>query len=663
MLLACVGVSLPAGADVPSTRIADAAATAAPAVDPVATVDTPATTSAGHGFVTPRGWQLSRRGTASILQAPEGDSWIALVDVAATQAEAALDEAWAVYRGGRMPQRSMSVPLANGAGWQDGRSVFFVTPTGSGRVLGMRALRHGERWMVRIDDLAQAVAGRRAGELRLIREELLPQGYVRENLAGRTAHRLDAARIDVLTRFVAQSAERLGVPGTSIGIIEHGRTRFAGGFGVRERGKPAAVDADTLYLIASSTKPLTTLMLARLVDEGRLDWDTPVTELLPRFRLADADSTRQVHVRHLLCACTGLPYRNLDWEFAPPGSPATLALDILARMRTTVAFGTTYSYSNPIAASGGLVGGHVAYPEMELGAAYDRAMATRVFEPLGMRRTTFDFDRAMRGNFAASHGVTPDSELAPVEPARDRQMHAVRATGGAWSNVEDLLAYVRLELSGGVLPDGRRHLSERALKARWTSQVATGRHSWYGMGLDTDVTSGTPVMFHGGRLYGQRSNTVWLPEHGVGLVILMNASTGNVLMDAFPRKLLELLFDAEPQADSMVTAAVAAEREQRRASQRTLRIPADATHAGALASRYRNEFLGEIRVTRAGADTFFDFGSWKTAMASRGNADGSVDFVAMTPSPPAPFVARGEGRQRTLTLRDAQNIYVYTVAG
>jgi CubicO group peptidase (beta-lactamase class C family) len=633
------------------------AAAASPIAECAAPADTPATTTAGHGFILPRGWTLTQRGSASILEAPEGDTRIALIDVDAKDAGSAIDAAWAIYRGGAKPEVTLSMPVANRDGWRDGRSDFHRAA--AGRSLGLRAMRHGAQWAVRIDDLNNAVAGKRSAELRLIRDEFLPRGYARESFAGRRAHRLDAKRLDVLKTFVERSAQTLGVPGTSIGIIERGRTLYAGGFGVRGIGRPEPVDADTLYPIASNTKPLTTLMLAKLVDEQKFDWDTPVTDLLPEFRLADAEITRQLRVKHLLCACTGLPYRNLDWEFAPANAPARIALDILARMRPTSTFGGTYQYSNPIAAAAGLVGGHVAYPKRELGAAYDQATASRVFGPLGMKRTTFDFDRAMRGNYARSHGVAPNGELERVDPARDRQMHAVRATGGAWSNVDDLLAYVRMELAGGTLPDGRRYISETALKARWAAQIPTGRHSWYGMGLDTDMTSGTPVMYHGGRLYGQRSNVVWLPEHDVGLVILMNASTGNVLMDAFPRKLLEVLFDGEAQADSMVEAAAVADREQRAATRRSLRIPADRDHVALLASRYRNDLLGEIRVTRSGEETMFDFGVWKAPVASRGHADGSVEFVVAIPSPPFPFVTGKSGDRRTLTIRDAQNEYVF----
>lgn len=619
-------------------------------------------TAAGHAFSVPAGWTKTRRGSAVILAAPEKNSWVAMVDVDANNADAAIRKAWANYRGGTRPELLTTLPVANQNGWRDTRSYTYATPAGAGRQLTARAMRHGRRWAVRIDDLADSISSSRSADLRAIRDAFVPAGYSRETFAGRRALPLTSARVAALTDFLEASRKALEIPGIALGIVQNGRTVFSGGFGVRELGKPDPMNADTLFLIASNTKPLTTLMLAKLVEEGKFGWDKPVVEVLPQFKLADSDATRRVQIKHLLCACTGLPYRNLDWEFAPPNSPATLALDILSRMQPSAAFGTTYSYSNPIAAAGGLVGGHAAFPSRELGQAYDDAMASRVFGPLGMTRTTFDFDQARRGNYARSYGVTPAGDLALVDSAREKQMHAVRATGGAWSSVNDLLAYVRMELAGGLLPDGLRYISEAVLKARAAPQVSTGNAAWYGMGLDTSVASGTSLMFHGGRLYGFRGDTIWLPEHGVGVVILMNSSTGNVLMEAFPRKLLEVLFDGELEADSMVAAAVAADREQRAASRRSLRYPVDDAHAAMLAPRYTNEHLGELRVRRSDSQVIFDLQPWSAPVGYRTNPDGAVAFVAMVPSSPFPFIAGKSGERRTLTIRDAQNAYVFTEA-
>jgi len=128
----------------------------------------------------------------------------------------------------------------------------------------------------------EAVAEKRAAQVALIMGRLLPKGYQRESFAGKSANPLDAKRIARLSRFVEEGQKKLGIPGVSIGLIQDGKVVFADGFGKRDLARAEKPDADTLYMIASNTKAMTTLMLAKLVDEGKLTWDTPVTTVLPR---------------------------------------------------------------------------------------------------------------------------------------------------------------------------------------------------------------------------------------------------------------------------------------------------------------------------------------------------------------------------------------------
>lgn len=624
------------------------------------TRDTPGATTAGNTFVAPAGWSQRRRGDAVILEAPEAGSWIALVDVDARDALDAATRAWKIVDPAMPRERTTSTPLPDKDGWRDQRVFAWRTSPDERRTVTARTMRRGDRWTVRLADLAHAVSGKREAQIALVYDELLPQGFVRETFAGRRAHTLDAARVEVLKDFVRQAQRTLEVPGVSVGIVQDGKIVFAGGFGVREHGRAAKVDADTLYLVASNTKSLTTLMLAKLVDEGALTWETKVRQVLPAFAFADAATADKVRVRHLLCACTGLPRHDLEWILGPADATPALALDILSRMTPTSEFGKMYQYSNPIAAAAGLVGGHAAYPSLELGAAYDKVMTTRVFEPLRMRRTTFDFDKAARGNMAQPHAFDLDGNLARVAMAQNAPIRHVRPAGGAWSNVDDLLRYVRMELARGVLPNGRRYISEAALSARTREQVRTGRHSWYGMGLDVDERWGTTMVYHGGRLRGYRTNMAWFPEHGVGTVILTNADSGNVLMDAFPRRLAEVLFDGAPEAQSAVAAAAETARTALAATRASLTVPADADAAAALAPRYRHPVLGTIAVaTLDDGRRAFDFGTWRAPLASRRNPDGSTTFVATAAGWSPELLAGAADGKRTLTIRDQQHEYVY----
>ena len=166
-------------------------------------------------------------------------------------------------------------------------------------------------------------------------------------------------------------------------------------------------------MIASNTKALTTLMLAKLVDEKKLTWDTPATTLLPSFKLGDADDDEQ--------GAGQAPDLRVHRHAAPGPRVAvrvqgrrrrTSAMAVLGTMQPTSKFGELFQYSNPLAAAAGFVGGHVAYPEAGARRGLRRGDARAVFDPLGMTATTFDFAQAQHGNFATPHAPDVDGKPA-----------------------------------------------------------------------------------------------------------------------------------------------------------------------------------------------------------------------------------------------------------
>lgn len=511
-----------------------------------------------------------------------------------------------------------------------------------------------------IVDLDQAVAEKRAAQLAVISGRLLPKGFARESFAGKTAKKLDAKAIAEVGKFIDDGRKMLGVPGVSIGIVQDGKVLFAGGFGTRDLNKPEKVDADTLYMIASNTKALTTLMLAKLVDQGKLAWDTPVTTVLPAFKLGDADTTKQVLVKHLICACTGLPRQDLEWLFEYKNATPQSAMATLGTMQPTSKFGELFQYSNPLAAAGGFVGGRVAYPRKELGAAYDEAMKTLVFTPLGMKSTTFDFKKALSRNHASAHSTDIDGKPAYGPMEINYSIPPVRPAGGAWSNVNDMLKYVQMEIDKGTLPGGRRYISAAPLLERRVAQVALGKDGIYGMGLMIDKTWGVPVVYHGGDLFGYHSDMIWLPEQKVGAVILTNSDPGVMLRGPFRRKILELMFDGKPQADADVRSAAKRYFDSIAVNRKLITVPPDTDAAGKLAANYSNDALGSVAVIRAGDKLVFDFGEWKSEMATRKEPDGSITFVTITPGAAGFEFVPAMKEKRTLTVRDSQHEYVMT---
>ena len=666
LLVACHESPPPAA---PSTRPVPAPAPvtsaekpreAAPASEQL-TADTPRATVDGATFIAPAGWSITVRGPATILEAPEGGSRIALIDIHADAADAAVAVAWAAYNPRKYWALKRATPQEDRDGWVDQKQYVYETSPGEHRTVAANAARHGNTWTVTIFDMDQAVAEKRASQVGLIFSRLLPKDYHRESFAGKTANKLDAERIAALTAFIDESRDSLGVPGIALGIVQDGKVVFADGFGARELGKPGRPDADTLFMIASNTKALTTLLLARLVDSKRLTWDTPVTRLMPSFKLGDEATTSSVMVKHLICACTGLPRQDLEWLMEFKGATPASSLKLLGTMQPTSKFGEMFQYSNLLAAAAGYVAAYVISPRRELGAGYDAAMQAEVFGPLGMTATTFDYARALRGNHAGAYGLDVDGNPAPALMAVNYAAIPVRPAGAAWSNVRDMLKYVEMELARGKLPSGKRYIGEEALLARQAPQVAMSKDQTYGMGLMVDHTWGIPVVHHGGDLVGYHSDMIWLPDHNVGAVILTNSEAGTIIRTAFRRKLLEVLFDGQPLADAELASAGRQLRQSISSERERLTVPADEEDAGKLAAHYHSDALGDLAVSHEHGITTFDVGEWKTPVASRHNPDGSVSFVTITPGLIGlEAVVGSAGGKRTLVIRDAQHEYAFT---
>src|SRR5687767_7368405 len=269
--------------------------------------DTPRTTVLGNTFVAPAGWTMTVRGAATILEAPEGGSFLVLVDIPVKDAASdddAVKAAWAAYKPDARWPLKVTNPIADRDGWTHRKGYDYQTSPNEKRGVGADVRRANDVWTVTLYDMAAAVGEKRSSQVGLALGKLLPKGYKRESFAGKKAHPLDQARIAELSRFVESAMQASKIPGVSLALYQGGKTVFAGGFGARELGKATKVDANTKYMVASNTKAMATLMLAKLVDAKKLAWDTPAMQALPSFKLGNEQTTRQVQIKHLICACT-----------------------------------------------------------------------------------------------------------------------------------------------------------------------------------------------------------------------------------------------------------------------------------------------------------------------------------------------------------------------
>jgi CubicO group peptidase (beta-lactamase class C family) len=622
--------------------------------------DTPLTTARGATFTAPKGWGVISAANKIVLDPPEADSHLVLLEVEATDADAAVAAGWASYRPEAKRPLRIATPQAPYNGWQERHLYSYETSPNEKAVVYALAWRAGRNWTVVIVEASRATFEKRNAGFSLTIGSLRPQGQQRETFAARQAHPLDAERIALLKQFVQDIMQQFGIPGVGLSLIDGGKVVFEGGLGVKTLGNPDPVDADTLFPAASNTKAMTTLLLAELVDEHKLRWDEPVTEAYPDFRLGDADTTRQVLVKHLVCACTGLPRQDFEWLFNFGTATPRSSLAILGTMQPTSRFGEVFQYSNLMAAAAGYVAASVIGPQQELGAAYDDVMRSKVFEPLGMTHTTFDFRVALSGNFASPHDNDVDGKTTLARMDANYSVVPLRPAGGMWTSAHDLSNYLRMELSLGRLPDGTPLVSKESLLERRRGQVSTGEDTAYGMALVIRTEKGIQVIDHGGSLFGYKSDMIFLPDHGVGAVILTNSDTGGYLTDLFRRRLLEVLFDGKPQAVVLAKAQNQQRLANRAKSRERLVVPADAADAAKLADRYLSPALGTLRVRMEDGATIFDFGKWHSSVASRKNDDGTTSFVSIDPTVDGfNFVVGERDGKRALIIRDAQHEYAF----
>jgi CubicO group peptidase (beta-lactamase class C family) len=620
------------------------------------------TLPSGTTMTIAEGWTATPRDDGLTLEGPEGKLKIEYVEIeGAVDASGAISTAWAQRVPGFDREIRASADEPGREGWDSFTWADYKTSPDENRLVYASTSKKDSLTVVILTDVPLADFQRRRSELSLAWDSLRPAGYQREMYTGRPPLPLDEEKIAEITAFVERAREIADVPGLAVALFDRDKMHLEAGFGVRERGGTDPVTPDTLFLIASNSKPLTTLLMAKLEDEGRFEWDTPVTEVYPDFRLGDAETTSQVLMSHLVCACTGLPRQDFEWLFTFQDSSPEEQFEVLSTMQPTTEFGELFQYSNPLASAAGFISAHLVYPDQPLGPAYDQAMRDLVFEPLGMTRTTLSFEEVLATDHAMPHSFDLELVNQPADFDINRVVLPVRPAGGVWSSVRDYARYVQMEIANGLLPDGTRFVGEEALLKRREDQVRVSEESWYGMGLWLEDIKGIRVISHGGSMIGYKSDFFFVPETGLGGVIFTNADTGYSVANAFVRRVLEIVYDGKPEAEEDLEASMHSTYEYERGEQKDWTFPPEAGPVSRLADAYRSPVLGDIRITRTGADAVFLFGGWKSRMVTKRNPDGTVSFITIDPGTRGfEFAAPDtEGRYEQLTLRDAQHVYPF----
>ncbi|MEA2746674.1 MAG: hypothetical protein QOI41_817 [Myxococcales bacterium] len=625
------------------------------------TADETATAPWGATFQASKGWSMTTRSDLVVLEAPERDLKVTLVELTESDGDRAIAAAWKrVDPTFARATKTRTTPPGRD-GWDAVTQILYETPVAESRLVVAIARKKGDRMHVTLLDGSNAAADRRGAQMGTVIASYKPKGLEEESFAGKKANVLDAARLATLTAFIEESRKAAEIPGVAIAIVQDGKVVLAKGFGVKELGKNDAVTSKSLFIIASMSKSLATLMMAKLVDDGAFEWSSPVTKLLPSFALGDAAATKELTMRHTVCACTGMPRQDAEFELEYGAATPESRVESMRGMKPTTGFGETFQYSNTLVATGGYVAAHAVEPKKGLGPAFDAVLRAKVLVPYGMTSTTMDLGVVRRVDHASPHGLGPDAHphVTPIVDD-DGPVAALRPAGGVWSNVDDFARVLLVELGRGQI-NGKRVVSEQNLLARREPQVKIDDKTAYGLGVFLEKRNGVPLVGHGGNLLGYTSDYFFLPDHGVGLVVLTNAGSANSFRNALKRRLLEVLFDGRPEAKENL--AFGLDRRQKAYDVELARVAQkpSAAFVERVLGTWTSPGLGKVIIKKDKDRATADVGEWASSFGEKTEPDGAkAIFFLDAPHAGAELLVQEKDGTTTLLFDMNQQKYVFS---
>ncbi len=328
-----------------------------------------------------------------------------------------------------------------------------------------------------------------------------------------------ALAVQQLPGIVENAMQRTGVPGVAVAVVHNDQVIFSQGFGVRSTKTNEPVSTDTVFQLASVSKPLGATVVAAAVSDKDLKWTDPITKFLPKFTLSNKYVTGNVTVADMYSHRSGLPGSvGNDLELFGFGRKP-----IIKRMRyePLSPFRVSYSYSNFAMTAGGQAVAQSA------DTTWPKLAQKKIFGPLGMDQTSYRYsDFTKRSNRASLHQKI-DGQW---DPAVTRDADAQAPAGGASSTVLDMAKWLRLQLANGVF-NGERVVNQGPLQEARSVQIRNLPASddattvgGYALGLDTrSSASGNVHWTHSGAFTAGAATTIlMIPALNTGIVVLTN---------------------------------------------------------------------------------------------------------------------------------------------
>jgi CubicO group peptidase (beta-lactamase class C family) len=414
--------------------------------------------------------------------------------------------------------------------------------------------------------------------------------------------------LDGFDDFMAQVLKDWRVPGVAVGVVQDGKVILLKGYGYRDVEKKLAVTPNTLFAVGSITKSFTVTMLGMEMDEGKVDWDKPVRNYLPDFRMYDPVLTEQMIVRDLIAHRSGLPRHDMVWY-----SSDFTREDLVRRLQylePNKPLRSTFQYNNLMFMTAGYIAGKLN------GKSWEDSVRERILLPLGMNGTTFsEKDTQSAPDFAQPYqkgnDVKSDVKRMPFD-AQCPDTCALGPAGEINSSVADMSRYVLFHLDKGKLA-GKALLSENnAVQMQTPQMVIQGSPDFkeqsetsYGMGFFISSYRGHKQVEHGGNIDGFSAEMIFLPADGIGVVVLTNLD-GTAVPNVVAYNVLDRLLgmDQVPWSQRYLEQEVKAKESEQEAKSKNYTPHKTGTHPShdlrEYAGDYGNSGYGVVSIAEDG---------------------------------------------------------------
>jgi len=348
-----------------------------------------------------------------------------------------------------------------------------------------------------------------------------------------------------LEQAIHKTMKTFQVPGVAVAIVKDDKVVMSQGFGVIEYGKKAKVNADTLFGIASNTKAMTAAILAGLVDEGKVTWQTKIIDIIPEFQMPDAYVTREFTVLDLLSHNSGLGLGAGDLMIWPETTLTNAdVIKGLKYLPQVSSFRSEFAYDNLMYVIAGEIIAKLT------GQPWQDVIKQHIFEPLGMKNTKAKFSMISKNNNNVARAHVPlDGQLNVVG---GNFLEKFSSAGSVASSVNDMSLWLKAQLNRGSYSQNKRLFSDQQSQAMWQARTLLPvsddaakndkTHFFaYGLGWFLNDYHGVKLIHHSGGILGMVSKVVLVPEENLAMVILTNQQSGYAFYAIYHQILNEYL--------------------------------------------------------------------------------------------------------------------------